>query len=99
LRGCVTEYERLVLHTGLAAEAEVLEQLGGHVVDILEDHNVLQYLRENGIAPRVLSAAQRTRVKRQARQRELNGDVAVRMMADGTRRIVPPVHAQEWTGM
>jgi hypothetical protein len=40
------------------------------------------------------SHAERSRVKRRARQYELNGDVVVRMMADGTRRIVPPVNSR-----
>jgi transposase InsO family protein len=87
--GCVTEHERLVYHTVLAAEAEVVEYLGGQVVDILEDSNVLLYMRANGLAPGELGGAERRRVKRRARQYELNGDVVVRMMADGTRRIVP----------
>jgi hypothetical protein len=91
---CATEHDRFVLHAALAIEAEVVEQLGGAVVDILQDTNVLSYLRENGAPPGAFSHAKRSRVKRRARQYELNGDVVVRMMADGTRRIVPPVNSK-----
>jgi transposase InsO family protein len=94
LGDCVTEYERLVFHTALAMEAEVVEQLGGVVLDVLEDSNVLQYLRENGAPPGAFSVAERNRVKHRARHYELNGTVVVRMMADGTRRIVPPLDAR-----
>lgn len=43
--GLVSDHERLVVHSALATEAEVVEHLGGVVVDVLEDRNVLQYLR------------------------------------------------------
>jgi hypothetical protein len=48
---CATKHDRFVLHAALAVEAEVVEQLGGAVVDILQDTNVLSYLRENGAPP------------------------------------------------
>ena len=86
-----TDHERLTLHAALAVEAEVVEHLGGVVVDILEDVNVLRYLRENGAPPGAFTGPERARVKRRAKQYELNGDTVVRMMADGTRRIVPPL--------
>ena len=91
--GVASDYHQFVLHAALATQADVVEHLGGVVVDVLEDSNVLQYLRDNCL-PAGLTDAERRRVKRRARQYEMNGDTVVRMMADGTRRVVPPLNAR-----
>jgi transposase InsO family protein len=92
-QGRVSDGELYVLHAALATEADVAEQLGGASVDVHEDQNVLQYLRHN-VLPVNLTVVERRRVRKRSRQYEFNGVAVVRMMADGSRRVVPPVNAR-----
>ena len=86
--GRVSYAELYVLHAAMATSADVVEQLGGAVEDVLNDSNVMQYLRD-GRLPAGMTSLEQRRVRSRAKHYELNGEAVVRMMADGTRRVVP----------
>jgi hypothetical protein len=91
-RPCImpsSNYEEYLHLMALTAEATETEHMHGTATDIHADANAMLYLGDSAAA-QSMSTTESRRVKRRTKQYMLDGIQIIRMMADGSRRIVPP---------
>ena len=91
----MSDFELYVRQQALAVEASVVDSavssdlVKGSILDVHDDTQVLQFLATKQL-PAGLDARGNWRIQKRARHFQLNGTELIRVMADGTRLIVPP---------